>query len=453
MKNNTLLLTFLLVFTAYFVAAQKRLSPSVRPYAENWTYSLVNAMHRAGFDMPTKAAAPAANGVVSRNALQLDSTKTFYGYNLNGPGDSTPLFRTTFQYPQTGTKVEYDYNWENNAWLTISRTTLIADDQERLVEINAEAFDPVSQTFIPDSRLLVFPHGDSQDLVDSFATYLWDSTIMDWHIILITRNTFDNQDRLTESVSSLDYFGDPLIFKEIYSYDDNGDNHLIEEFAILGDDVFPSSKTEISYVDHRPIEVTVSASDGIDFIKQSRTNYAYTLFGALRLEMNFVWDVALDNFRMTKRIEYEFDAEQRIASKKITNIAPNAWDEIELTTYAYVEDENLAMEMVFNWDHDLFDWILDSKKYYYYNGVSSLDPTPGPAQTLVAWPNPTTGLVQLTFEAEADIRVFDAAGQLVQSRRVQQGQTHLDMSALPAGIYSVTAQQGGDFYSGKIVKQ
>lgn len=452
MKNNTLLLTFFLVLSAYFVSAQKRLSPGIRPYAENWTYTLVNAMHRAGFDMPTKAAAPAANGVVSRNALQLDSTKTFFGYNLNGPGDSTPLSRTTYQYPQAETKVEYNYQWENNAWLTLNRSTLISDDQQRLVEITAEAFDPVTQTFLPDSRLLIFPHGDSQDLVDSFATYLWDSTIMDWHVILISRNTFDAQDRLIESVNSLDYFGDPAIFKEIYYYDDNGDNHLIEEFAILGNDVFPSSKTEISYADHRPIEVTYSVSDGFDFIKQSRSNYAYTLFGALRLHLSFEWNVETDNWKMTKRIEYGFDAEQRVASME-TTIDPTSTSERELVTYAYVEDENLALVMTFHFDDDLFDWVLDTKKYYYYNGVSSLDPTPGPAQALVAWPNPTTGLVQLAFDAEADIRVFDAAGQLVQSRRVQQGQTALDMSALPAGIYSVTAQQNADFYSGKIVKQ
>ena len=449
MKNYTLLFTLSLALSANALVAQRTLSPGVRPYAENWPYTLVHAMHRAGFDMPTQAAAPVTKGVDSRNALQLDSTKTFYGYNLNGPGDSTPLSRTTYQYPQPDTKIEINSQWDNNAWLTLNRTTFVADDQQRLVEATAEAFDPVTQTYAPDSRLEIFPHGDSPVLIDSFFTYLWDSTIMDWHIILAARNTFDGQDRLIESVSSVDYFGDPLIFKEVYSYDDNGDNHLIEEFAILGDDVFPSKRIDNMFADHKLIEEMVSVSDGINFLPQSRTNYAYTLFGAIRLIMDFEWN---GNWKMTRRVEYKFDDDQRVASRE-TSIDPTSTDERELVTYAYVEDENLAREMTFHFDDDLFDWVLDSKKFYYYNnGVSSLDPTPGSVQALVAWPNPTTGLVQLTFDAEADVRVFDAAGQLLQSRRVQPGQP-LDLTVLPAGIYALTAQQGADFYSGKIVKQ
>ena len=141
-----------------------------------------------------------------------------------------------------------------------------------------------------------------------------------------------------------------------------------------------------------------------------------------------------------------------MASKETTIIEPNAWDERDLVAYAYVEDENLYSEMFFNWDDDAFDWILDSKKFYYYNGVTSVDPGAGEVQALAAWPNPTTGLVQLSFEDESDLMVFDVAGQLVQSRRVQPGQP-LDISGLPAGIYALTARHTTGVYSGKIVKQ
>jgi hypothetical protein len=53
---------------------------------------------------------------------------------------------------------------------------------------------------------------------------------------------------------------------------------------------------------------------------------------------------------------------------------------------------------------------------------------------------------------EALVRVFGSAGQLLQSQLVQPGQM-LNLVSLPAGIYQVTAQQGADFYSGKVVKQ
>lgn len=436
------------MLTLSHVVAQKTLSPGVKPYTDNWTHSVKRLFNHAGFDLPAEA----VNKVSSRSPLQLDSTKTYSGYDLNAPGDSTPLFRSDYEYPSPDSKIEINYQFDNGGWQKINRTTLVSDDQQRLVEAIAEAYDPVTQSYQFDSRIEVFPHGDSQVLIDSFFTYLWDSTITDWHIILVTRNTFDDQDRLHESVSTVDYFGDPLIFTEEYSYDSIGDNHLIEEFAIIGSDTFPSSRTDIVYTDHRPIEETVSVSDGFNFIPQNRDNYAYTTFGALRLHMSFIWDDSIGNFRLTQRIEYGFDGEQRVSSKETTIVTPGAWDVRELVTYAYAEDENLSLEMFFHWDDDLFDWVLETKKHYYYNGLVAADPEPNPVLALQIVPNPTVDAVRLTLDNEAIVQVFGPAGQLLQSRLVQPGQM-LDLASLPAGVYQMTAQQGADFYSGRVVKQ
>jgi len=453
MKNNALLFALFFALAAPSAYTQRTLSTGVRPYTENWTYTLVKSMHRAGFDMPTMPATPAlANGVSPRNVLQLDSTKTFYQYDLNFPGDSTPLFRTINKYPFADTKIEVNYQFENGEWLALNRSTIISDNQERLTEVVAEAFDPVSQAFRLDSRLLIFSHGDSPELVDSVFTHAWDTTIQDWTPVFSIRNVFDDQDRLLESNSQVDYFGDPLIFRDVYSYDANGDNHLIESYAILGADEFLGERTDLVYVDHRPIEVLVSVAESTGFSQQSRTNYAYTLFGAVRKQMNFEWDVEKGNFRLYQTIDYLYDFAQRLAGKETIFMPLNAWDERERISYSYIDDENLYLEWVHNWDHDLFDWILDSKKYYYYNGLVSVDPTPRPALALTASPNPTTGFVQFNFDDEATVRVFDLAGQLVQSRLMQPGQA-LDLTALPAGVYAVTALEGRDFYSGRVVKQ
>ncbi len=61
-------------------------------------------------------------------------------------------------------------------------------------------------------------------------------------------------------------------------------------------------------------------------------------------------------------------------------------------------------------------------------------------------------IVQFALESDTDVQVFGAAGQLVQSRRMQPGQT-LDFSGLPAGIYAVKARDDNGFYNGRIVKQ
>ncbi|GAB4492668.1 MAG: hypothetical protein OHK0019_15030 [Saprospiraceae bacterium] len=446
MKNYILpALILALAFSQTF--AQKTFSPGAKPHIQNLPANVKRLFHRAGFDLQAQP----ADKVASRSQLQLDSTKTYYGYNIPAPGDSTPLFRSNYTYPSANEKVEVNFAFENGAWAPQNRSTLQSDDQERLVSVLAEGYDPETQEYKLDSRIQVFPHGDSPDLIDSAFTYLWDSTILDWHIILSIRNTFDAQDRLQESLSSIDYFGDPLVFKEIYSYDANGDNHLIEEFAVLGDDVFPSSRTDITYTDHHPIEVTVSLYNGLDFFPSSRVNYAYTLFGAVRLVLSFEWENAINNWKMTERIEYKFDGQQRVSSKE-TTIDPTSTAERELVHYGYIQDDNLSIEMSFNWDDDLFDWILDNKKHYYYNGLVSTPFVPNPALSLQIIPNPTVDAIRLTLDNEAFVQIFSTSGTLVQSQVVQPGQM-LNLVDLPVGVYQVTAKQGADFYSGKIVKQ
>lgn len=455
MKNNALLFAFLLTMTGQFAFSQKTLPPGVRPYAENWTCTLVKSLHHAGFDMPAMAAAPAPeHGVNPRSALQLDSTKTFYAYGLNAPGDSAPLFRTIYQYPSNNTKIEINYQYDNGAWLTLNRTTLTSDGQQRLVDALAEVFDPATQSYRPDSRLEVFPHGNSQELVDSFFTYLWDTSVLDWRLTFSGTNRFDDSDRLLESYSSVDYLGTPLVFRDVYSYDTLGDNHLIETFAFVDGEEYPGGRNELVYADHRLIEETAYTFDGAEFVPQHRDNYAYTLFGALRLHMSFEWDAEKVVWRLYQRIDYTYDDAQRLAGKETAFLPLDAPEEREFVAYAYVEDENLYTERVYLWDDNLFDWVQDSKKYYYYTGLVSADPEPGKALTLQVSPNPTTGFVQFSFAdgGEASLRLYDVAGQLLQSRLVQAGQP-LDLTALPAGIYTVTAQQGATWHSGKIVKQ
>lgn len=435
------------------LAAQKQLPHSLHPYAANWTYTLVKAMHYAGFDMPTMPASIPVPTVGKRaNPFQLDSTKTFYGYGLNQPGDSTPLFRTVYQYPQPNKKVENNYQYDNGAWIKVDRAVLTRDNQQRLVEVVAEAFDTTSQSFRPDSRLVIFPHGDSPELIDSFFTYLWDSTLLDWHIILADRNRFDAQDRLIESIHSLDYFGDPAIFQETYSYDANGDNHLIEEVAILGNDTLPSSRTDIHYVDHQPIEVLISASDGTSFLPQKRTNYAYTLFGAVRKQMNFEWLVAEQKWYLFQTIEYRYDNAQRLSTKVTAHLPLNAPETQELTAYAYVEDENLYSEWYFIWDDDLFDWIQDSKKYYYYDGLVSVQPDPIITKPLRMWPNPTVDAVRLQLNEPASVHVYNNTGDMVHSGIYQPDQW-IPLTGLPSGLYAITARTEKGIYTNKVVKE
>lgn len=453
MKNIFLFIALFFTLVVQTASAQRTLPPSLRPYAVNWTYTLVKNMHRAGYDMPTMRALPDfGNAVTARNTLQLDSTKTFYGYHLNGSNDSFPLFRSTYEYPAPDVKIETNYQYDVDQWFALNRSTIVSDDRDRIVDVTAEAFDAATGTYVPDSRLEIFPHDDSPELVDSVLTYAWQPDAETWVRIFAIKNVFDDEDRLLESISQADYFGAPLIFRDVYLYDANGDNNRIEAYADFGGQEVLSGVTEITYVDHQPLEATVYVSDGVNLYPQSRANYAYTLFGALRKRMDFEWNEAGENWRRIQTTDYTYDNAQRIGSKETTFHHQDAADEREMILYVYIDGEDLALETVLIWNEDLFDWKLDSRKYFYYNGLVSVDPSPRPALALKMAPNPTTGPLQFLLDEEASIRVFDAAGLMVDARILQPGQ-QLDLTALPAGIYTVTALKGKELYTGQVVKQ
>lgn len=454
MKNNSILLIAFFALMASGANAQKTLSPQVRPYAANWTYTLVKAMNAAGFDMPTMSAtAPLPALQNPSSALRLDSTKTFYGYGFNGTPDSTPLVRVKYQYPSPQVLVVTEEQFDNGTWLTLNRNTQTTDDLGRLVDVFAELYDPATQTFVPDSRLEIYPHGTSLELVDSFFTFGWNPSLESMQPLLINWNTFNNQDQLLESVSKVLLFNDPLLFREVYAYDINGDNHLIESFATIDGQELPSGRTDISYFDHLPIETTTMEFDGGAFIPETRVNMAYTLFGALRRQLDFTWNADLQTWYLGKTTDLAYDDEQRLAGKETAFLPLNAPEEREYVAYAYVEGENLYTERLLLWDDELFDWVLAQKKYYYYSGgTTANDPEPRPVQTLLMSPNPTVGPVHFPFGEEVALQVFDMAGQQIKSVLLQPGQP-LDLSNLPAGIYHLRARDPEGWYSGKIVKE
>lgn len=451
MKNKSLSIALFLFLISHLAFAQKTLSPGVQAHIDHAPASLIRMLHRAGFEWASDRAGQMAGSTQQRDMLRLDSTKTFYAYNP-ATGDSTPLSRTHYLYPSANSKTEISFQFDNGYWTPLNRVTYVSDDQQRQTEVLAEVFDTIQQQYYLESRLEIFPHGDSPERIDSVFTYAYDTTAQTWLLLLASRNAFDAQDRLQASVTMIDYFGSPVVFKDLYSYDENGDNFLIESSGIFDGEEVPTGKTEMNYVDHQVIESTLYVTDGVAFYPEKRNNYAYTLFGAIRKEMNFVYDVAIENFRLRHTTDFFYDAQQRLAGKENTEIQPNAWDVKERISYAYKQDEDLYMEFVHFWDDDQFDWILDSKKYYYYQGSTAVDPTPGVAGALAVSPNPGTGVFRLNLDNEAQVKVFDTTGKMLQSSILQAGQ-QLDISTLPPGVYAIVAQEPHRVLNGKIVKQ
>ncbi|NUO00937.1 MAG: T9SS type A sorting domain-containing protein [Saprospiraceae bacterium] len=429
--------------------AQPTLAPSVMQHRNDFPNAVAHLLNEAGFEVQTPSG---SQQIQPRfNALQLDSTKTFYGYDLNFPGDSTPLFRTVYTYPEANTKVETNYQWDFTEWLPLNRSTLTYDNLNRLVDVLALAYDPAAGTFIPESKLKTHFHGNSSVLIDSFEVSQWSPDLMDWVVQIATQNVFDSNNRILESYSTLGFLGTPIVFKDVYLYDSNGNNYLIESSGIFEGEETTTGKTENTFFNNQLIASNVFTSDGVDFFPDSRVTFLYAPFGMLARHSTLGWNVEIENWQLVQTTDYNYDEEQRITEKFITFYENGIAADAERPTYEYLEGENLALETIYLYDAMSETWSLDSKKYYYYGVLTNVPHEPTPILALSVAPNPTTGLVKIILEEELAVQLFDATGKLVTAQLLQPGQL-LDISSLPAGVYQLVAQNEMNYYGSRIVK-
>lgn len=444
MKNNLLLLCFL-AFAAGQGFAQKNLSAGVKHYGNSVSPHAAKIMRLAGFDLDD-------TGMIhpKSNVLQLDSTKTFFGYDPTGTLDSFPVFRTVYTYPQTGVRMEREYLYENGGWIAEARNTFFHDEQERLVEVLSEYFDPSAGEYTPDSRLEIFPRGNSPELIDSFLVYGWNAETGEYERLIANLNTFDEEDRLVETLSSFNFFGEEIHFRDIYLYDSNGDNFLIQSFAVFDDFEVLVRTTGNRFEDNRITESIEAVFNGAEFEPMNRITYAYTTTGALEDQRSYTYDPTAQDWVFGARLAYEYDAEDRLAVQTKETVTEEGVT-YEQITYEYVQGENLALETTYIFPDFLSGWVLDSRRYFYYNTLTSVPEVPRTPLALQVAPNPTNGTLQVQLESDALVQVFDATGLLRRSISFQPGQT-IDLDGLPAGVYYLMAKDKTRIYSNKVVK-
>jgi hypothetical protein len=452
MKNSLFLLIFLTILSIQ-VSAQKTLPPALQPYVQHLDFKIVKSLHSMGFEMPAMPEQrPQKTGVQARSAdLQLDSTIQFYGYTVPDANDSLPLVRTRYEYLQPNVKAEINDYFENGAWAPNNRSIHISDALGRIVEAEAEVFDPAAQGYRPDSRVVAYPHEDSPDLLDSFFVWQWDVNTLEWYLLVFNRNVFDDQDRVIENYASFDLFGQPLVFKDVYYYDANGDNTLVETFGLIDGLEYPAGKRTIQYVNHLPVElISFVINDVGEYGLDSRITYTYVDFGKEEQVDSFVWSTADNDWVLNQSVIYTYDDEQRISSKMTIFIEQDGSETRDVIDYYYKQDELLALEEVFFRNAEGL-YTLSDRKYYYYSEQTSAVEEPA-AAPLLAMPNPTTGFVQLGLSEPALIRIYNTQGELVSSGEYRPDFL-LNITDLPGGLYFITARTTSERFSGRVVKQ
>ena len=454
--KSILLLMMMLAAGVSPVFGQKQLPASLQPYAVNWGYSVKQMFQAAGYDVPgPKASFELVPAIKNRsNEPQLDSTITYYGYDVNHQ-DSLPLMRNVYTYPQDGMQVNTEYFYDFDHWTPLSRTVMIFDELDRMVDAFSQVYDDAVGDFIPDSRIEFYPHENSLTEADSFFVLGWSVEFQDWYRLFSVWNSFDDAGRLKESLSSTTLFEFPIVFLDRYHYNNDGDLSGIESFNIDNGEEYPASRESFWYVDHLLQLSTIETSDGFNgWIAESKKEYTYTPFRKEELVKSFIINLQTNDWELNQVIGYVYDSSERILQREETSSTEDGgWDRL-LKTFDYFQDENLASEGNWSYDNQVDDWVLQDKTYYYYNGITAYEPVdPITIGALTMWPNPASGIVQFGLEGSVSLQVFGPAGQLVRQHELNSGEKTLDISALPSGAYYVKAKSEDGHYAGTLIIQ
>jgi hypothetical protein len=446
-------LLFLLWAAAFLrLDAQRELPPSLLPYAAHWSQPVKSLFETAGFDLADVQAVPATWPMAhSRNLLQLDSTIRFVNYP-----DSMPFTRISYSAPDEGVTVATESEHLGGKWEPLTRTTTIKDELGRDVDIIAQRYDPHMGDFVPDSRIQLFPRGNSTELVDSFVVWAWDGQLGDYSRQLATAYVYDEHDRILEGVTSVAFLGFPFYLRDYYTYTKDGLLVIILSFNDDGETQVPTGMRGYAYIGHTRVAEMELLPDGLGgFLPQTRWEYAYTGNGLQDTVTTFAWDVEKANWREVRLDDSDYDAGNRLVAKTSFFRDEEGTAQRERLTYDYVQDQYLAFTASWTWDDDLADWQQLERTWYYYADLVSASPMPSPAnQSLELSPNPTTGQVHVQLAGtHISVYVYTISGQLLRHVILAPDETMIDLSGLPVGIYQLRALSSEGIYAGRVVVQ
>ena len=436
--------------------AQKQLPASIQSYAVNWSYAVKDMLSASGYEVPgEKSNVDLVQHIDNRSEeLQLDSIISYFGYGIN-LNDSTPLLRNVFTYPEPTVQVVVEYFYDQDHWTALRRTTLRTDDLGRMEETIAESYDSESGVYMPESFIRLYPRDNSLELVDSFFIYEWSATDKNWDRQLAVWNQHDELNQLTESKSAIEIFEVPYLFLDRYRYDDSGKLMVIHQFFLDGGVEISAGKKEYLYKGHLLFNETTYVDNGSEgFLAQSKIEYAYNNFNIVEFAKSYNYDLDKQDWILLRVDAYGYDEELRVNLKEVTaSVGEGIWDRRQ-TRINFVTDEYVASEEDYVYDTNLETWLLESKKYFFYDQLSAVEPdVPEANDDFFMYPNPSTGIVQIKLAGDVTFYVYSLSGQLVQKYQMTGGEKKLNLSHLPAGLYQVMAKSGEELFYGKIIMQ
>ncbi|WP_373550755.1 T9SS type A sorting domain-containing protein [Haliscomenobacter sp.] len=365
--------------------------------------------------------------------------------------DSTAFQRTRYDYPIPTQRIETNDQFEEGLWVPQTRFNYTFDALGRTIETILERYDPGAKAFYPQIRTQSFPRGNSLTQVDSVFTYNWSDGQQAWEVYITQRNRFNAQNQLVETETAIAFSGQSFRNRDLSFYDANGNNTRVENYSFLNGQFTLSGFTNRFFENNLLSGTTsYSAVPPNDSLPLSRSVNTYAANKLLSSAEGFSWDPISKEWKQSNSSVYTYTAEQQLQSLLITVIINGEAQKSRVDLY-YTTNGSIVREENFKGSGTPTEWVLDTKKFYYYDLASSLHEPKFSKKLFKISPNPSTDEVRLDLPLGASFQVFNAGGQL-QASGLMKGQKTVDIRNWPSGMYWVVARQEAEILLGKIIK-
>lgn len=290
--------------------------------------------------------------------------------------------------------------------------------------------------------------GDMISTVTSNAR-LWSFSDYDWVLSLKDEYSYDKYRNQTKHINfNWDEENDIWreLEKEETEFDQNGNIVMYSNYC--WDSV---SNTWEGW----PRELDLSLVGTFIGKKPAKYEYNFNDRGYKTLNAEYFWDPVLSTWRGTDdgKIQWSYNSAGQLLeeTKNNWNIDNADWERVWKSCYIYDEVGDPLSLSRYAWNTISSDWEPVIRFIYYYqSSITSFRAIKNPQIEL--FPNPTSGVIYITeLTQPAEARLYSIQGGLLKT--VNQVESSIDISDLPAGIYILNLTSGNQVLRERIVKK
>ena len=182
----------------------------------------------------------------------------------------------------------------------------------------------------------------------------------------------------------------------------------------------------------------------------SKNETTYDDVGNVILVLRYRWGSTQNDWIVHRKYIYTYSETEEMYFNYEWIPSENIWIGHMKLRITFDEDGDDISFAHYSWDSDLSDWLISTKDFYYYSTGSGIEEIE--VSSILCYPNPSSGIINITGLSQAsEVKLYSSQGKLLKS--LNQVESTIDISDLPAGIYILNLTSGNKVLQKRIIKR